>query len=49
MEVHWENEFSSSGRQKYPLSLQAELRGLPQPLLKLQVELLLPCPMEIRE
>lgn len=33
--VYWENEFSSSRRQKYPPSLQTELRGLPQPLLKL--------------
>lgn len=43
----WENELSSSRRQKYPLSLQAELRGLPQPLLKLQVKLLLLCPVKI--
>lgn len=33
--MHWGNEVSSSRRQKYPPSLQAECRGLPQPLLKL--------------
>lgn len=32
--------------EKYPLSFQVELRGLPQPLLNLQVELLLPCPVK---
>lgn len=37
--VHWENEFSSFRRQKYSLSPQAELRGLPQPLLKWQAKL----------
>lgn len=47
--MHWENEFSSSRRQKYPLSLQDELRGLPQPLLKLQVKLLLPFPVKIAQ
>lgn len=41
-EVHWENEFSSSRSKNIPFFFPAELRGLPQPLLKLQVELLLP-------
>lgn len=40
--VHWENEFSSSRSKNTPFFFLAELRGLPQPLLKLQVELLLP-------
>lgn len=40
--MHWENEFSSSRSKNIPFFFPAELRGLPQPLLKLQVELLLP-------